>query len=413
MIQLTDEQEKVIADAVHWFNYSTSQTFELSGSAGTGKSLVLQCIVNRLGLYKEQVAPCAYTGAAAIVMRRNNFLNARTIHSLLYAYKEEKDKKTKKVIKRTFEYVGVNKEVRLIIVDEAGMCDRHIRTDLEKTGVKIIVAGDINQLPPISGEPAYFQNPDNIHYLTKIMRQNEGSAIVVLSRKLLNHERLYPGDYGEVLVVTKSEFNAHLETYIRAYGIVLCGLNRTRDGINSLVRESILRYDNPLPNIGERLINRKNLWEKEVDNGIALVNGTVGRCLTTVDVSKYNGYAFTIDFKPDFTDTAFSNLEVDYKYFLADYLTRRNMNNTFDSEDDRAKMEYAYACTTHVAQGSQFDSGIYLQEYFPHNSHNLHYTGLTRFKQRALYVIPDFKKVYPTSTTTYKCEMLLPIARVK
>ena len=144
MIQLTDEQEKVIADAVHWFNYSTSQTFELSGSAGTGKSLVLQCIVSRLGLYKEQVAPCAYTGAAAIVMRRNNFINARTIHSLLYSYKEERDHKTKKVIKRTFEYVGVGRDVKLIIVDEAGMCDRNIRLDLEKTGAKIIPIGIIH-----------------------------------------------------------------------------------------------------------------------------------------------------------------------------------------------------------------------------------------------------------------------------
>ena len=412
MIQLTDEQEKVISDAVHWYNYSTEQTFELSGSAGTGKSLVLQCIVSRLGLYKDQVAPCAYTGAAAIVMRRNNFMNARTIHSLLYSYKEEKDKKTKKVIKRVFEFTGVSPEVKLIIVDEAGMCDRYIRLDLEKTGVKIIVAGDINQLPPISGETAYFQNPDKIHYLTKIMRQNESSAIVMLSRKLLNHERLYPGNYGEVLVIQKSEFNNNLEKCIKAYGIVLCGLNRTRDSINSTVRETILRYNNPLPNIGERLINRKNLWDKEVDNGIALVNGTVGRCLTTVDVSKYDGYAFTIDFKPDFTEDSFTDLEVDYRYFLADYVTRKNINNIFDPTDGRAKMEYAYACTTHVAQGSQFNSGIYLQEFFPHNSNNLHYTGLTRFREKALYVIPDFKKVYP-GRSTYKCEMLLPIEKVK
>lgn len=410
MIQLTDEQKRVISEAVHWFHYSTEQTFELSGSAGTGKSLVLQCIVNNLGLFREQIAPCAYTGAAAIVMRRNGFLNARTIHSLLYSYKEEKDK-NKKVIKRIFEYVGVNNIVELIIVDEAGMCDRTIRADLEKTQKKIIVAGDVNQLPPISGDPAYFKDPSNIHYLTKIMRQNENSAIVVLAQKVLNHQRLQPGDYGEVLVIPKSEFNRHLERYIREYGIVLCGLNRTRDGINTTVREEILRYENPLPNVGERLINRKNLWEKEVDNGIALVNGTVGRCLTTVDQSKYNGYAFTIDFKPDFTEDAFSDLEVDYRYFLADYVSRRNMNNTFDPSDDKAKMEYAYACTTHVAQGSQFDSGIYLQEYFPHNSNNLHYTGLTRFKQKALYVVPDYKRSYP-SVPTYRCDTLLPIPKV-
>lgn len=393
MIQLTDEQENVIRDAVYWFKHSSQQTFELSGSAGTGKSLVLHCIVDRLGLLTEQVAPVAYTGAAAIVMRRNNFDNACTIHSLLYQYKTIFDELAQKNIKK-FEYKGVNKNIRLIIVDEAGMCDMNIRKDLEKAGVKILVAGDINQLPPISGQPAYFRNPSNIHYLTKIMRQNESSAIVVLSQKLLNKQRLTPGDYGEVLVITKKDFYKYMKEFIKEYGIILCGLNKTRDKLNTLIRKDILKYENPLPNIGERLINRRNLWELEIDNGIALVNGTVGRALTSADISVFSNNGFKIDFKPDYTREAFLNLEVDYDYFLADYTKRKEMNSVFDAGDSRAKMEYAYACTTHVSQGSQFDSGIYLQEYFPHNSHNLHYTGITRFRQKMLYVLPDIKRTY-------------------
>lgn len=408
MLQLTDEQEQVIKDAVEWFKNSSEQTFELSGSAGTGKSLVLHCIVNELGLSELEVAPAAYTGAAAIVMRRNNFPFACTIHSLLYRYKETIDKKTKEVIK-TWEYKGVGGFVRLIIIDEAGMCDERIRKDLERSHVKIIVAGDVNQLPPISGEPAYFREPEKIHYLTKIMRQNEKSAIVVLSQKLLQNKRLFPGIYGDVWVITKSEFYNHLKDYIQAYGIVLCGLNRTRDSINNMVRQDILGYENPLPNIGERLINRKNIWELQIDNGIALVNGTVGRCLSTSDISKFTNDTFKMDFKPDFTEEFFKDLDVDYKYFLSDYSTRKTINSNFKPGTSVAKMEYAYSCTTYVAQGSQFDTGIYLQEYFPHNSKNLHYTGLTRFKQKALYVIPDTRKIYPS---VFKCDKLLPIEKV-
>ena len=408
MIQLTDEQEKVIKEAVNWFRNSSEQTFELSGSAGTGKSLVLHCIVNELGLSELEIAPAAYTGAAAIVMRRNNFPTACTIHSLLYTYKEIFNRSTGETI-RKFEYKGIGGFVKLVIIDEAGMCDINIRRDLERSHAKIIVAGDINQLPPISGQPAYFQNPSAIHYLTKIMRQNERSAIVTLSQQLLHHRRLYPGNYGDVLVITKTEFYNNLKYFIQEYGIVLCGINRTRDQLNTTIRSDILGYTNPLPNIGERLINRKNLWELQIDNGIALVNGTVGKCLTTVDISKYNNNTFTIDFKPDFTEEAFRNLEVDYKYFLADYNTRKTLSASYDPSSSAARMEYAYACTTHVAQGSQFNSGIYLQEYFPHNSHNLHYTGLTRFRQKALYVIPDLRKSY--NIPMFKCAPF-PISKV-
>ena len=408
MIQLTDEQEKVIKEAVNWFRNSSEQTFELSGSAGTGKSLVLHCIVNELGLSELEIAPAAYTGAAAIVMRRNNFPTACTIHSLLYTYKEIFNRSTGETI-RKFEYKGIGGFVKLVIIDEAGMCDINIRRDLERSHAKIIVAGDINQLPPISGQPAYFQNPSEIHYLTKIMRQNERSAIVTLSQQLLHHRRLYPGNYGDVLVITKTEFYNNLKYFIQEYGIVLCGINRTRDQLNTTIRSDILGYTNPLPNIGERLINRKNLWELQIDNGIALVNGTVGKCLTTVDISKYNNNTFTIDFKPDFTEESFRNLEVDYKYFLADYNTRKTLSASYDPSSSAARMEYAYACTTHVAQGSQFNSGIYLQEYFPHNSHNLHYTGLTRFRQKALYVIPDLRKSY--NIPMFKCAPF-PISKV-
>ena len=41
-------------------------------------------IISRLGLDMSQVAPMAYTGAAAIVMRTKGLFNARTIHSWLY-----------------------------------------------------------------------------------------------------------------------------------------------------------------------------------------------------------------------------------------------------------------------------------------------------------------------------------------
>ena len=413
-IQLTDEQDSIINLAIKWFNNDSSQTFELSGSAGTGKSLVLHEIVKRLGLKDLEYVAAAYTGAAAIVMRRNNFDKASTIHSLLYQFVEGKDPLTGKKVKH-FIWRGVPSFVKLIIIDEAGMCDMNIRRDLERTGKKILVAGDINQLPPVSGSQAYFTDTSKVHFLTKIMRQNQDSAIVFLSQALLQGKRLKEGVYGngEVIVLPRKEFKENIEDCIRVYGTILCGMNKTRDELNKLVREDVLGYDNPLPYIGERLINRKNIWELEIDDGIALVNGTIGRSLNNVDQSRYRKGMFVIDFKPDYTRDYFKDLEVDYEYFIANSNRRKEIKELVYS--DGAKMEYAYACTTHVAQGSQFDTGIYYQEYFPKDSNNLHYTGITRFRNKMLFVIPDYRRIYSADTTFkgYKCDVLIPIEKVK
>ena len=49
--------------------------------------------------------------------------------------------------------------------------------------------------------------------------------------------------------------------------------------------------------------------------------------------------------------------------------------------------EYAYALTTHSAQGSEYNSGIYIEEFLrPDMQNQLIYTGITRFRQNLIYV---------------------------
>ena len=84
LLELTDEQEFIINEAVNWYLNSSSNLFQFTGPAGTGKSVVLNSIVARLGLTIDEIAPMSYIGASAIVMRRKGLYNARTIHSWLY-----------------------------------------------------------------------------------------------------------------------------------------------------------------------------------------------------------------------------------------------------------------------------------------------------------------------------------------
>jgi len=50
-------------------------------------------------------------------------------------------------------------------------------------------------------------------------------------------------------------------------------------------------------------------------------------------------------------------------------------------------MEYAYGSTVHLAQGSEYSTGMYFEEYLhPDTQSNLNYTAITRFKQNMVYV---------------------------
>jgi hypothetical protein len=49
--------------------------------------------------------------------------------------------------------------------------------------------------------------------------------------------------------------------------------------------------------------------------------------------------------------------------------------------------EYGYAQTVHLAQGSQWANGIYFEEFLSREINNrVHYTAVTRFSNRCIYV---------------------------
>ena len=382
----TDEQEELIRRATKWFNDPDApQTFQYSGKAGTGKSEVMHAIIESIGLTETEYKAMAYTGAAALVMRRKGFVGAKTIHSSIYepAY----DKKNKRVIR--FQWKYIDPHVRLICIDEASMVGERIKYDLLRQNRKILCCGDLNQLPPVKDQPAFLSENDDIFYLTKIMRQKEDSPIVQIADKVLNGIPVMPGNYGNtVLVIQKKDLWNNIYDIVKYYGIIICGKNVTRDEINDYVREKIYGYASPLPLKGEKLICRQNDWNQEVD-GINLVNGLYGTASSTPTISVYEDDAFQMDFMPEFMDTPFINLMCDYKYFRADYHERRRMKEDFKEPRHLQKFEYAYAITTHVSQGSQFRTGVYMEEYLPRAGNKLNYTGITRFSDKCIYVLPD------------------------
>lgn len=391
-----NEQKLIIKEAVdHVKHPSSEQIYQYSGAAGTGKTAVLKEIIRQIGIPLSRVATMAYIGQAANVMRTRGISNARTAHSWLYELKEVPvlDENGKPVMDEVFNKPKVKMEfvprdlsgIEYVIVDESYTFPLRMKKDVLNLGVPIIATGDVNQLPPVMDKPAFLVD-GKIRYLTQIMRQVDGSDIPYIADRILKGKPISAGMYRGVLVVEKDDLT---DDMIRNSNIVLCGTNRTRDYYNYHIRNDILNFHTRLPLQGEKIICRKNNWRREID-GISLTNGLIGQVIKAPDVESFDGRQFYIDFKPDLMNTSFNTLGCDYDYFITDYKGRAAIKNSPYSVGE--KFEFAYAITTHLSQGAQYPSGIYVHEYLGKDiQKNLDYTGVTRFKQFLIYVIPGKK----------------------
>ena len=87
----------------------------------------------------------AYTGKAALVMRKNGCADATTIHSFLYSHQTD----DRGHVTWTVNKDGPAARAKLIVIDEVSMVNRQMGEDLLSLGVPILVLGDPAQLPPV------------------------------------------------------------------------------------------------------------------------------------------------------------------------------------------------------------------------------------------------------------------------
>jgi hypothetical protein len=393
-IVFTEDQERIIQEAVDWYHNSSEQTFQFAGEAGTGKSVVLNEIVRRLRMSPEEVMPMAFTGQAAIVMRLKGFKFARSIHSSLYrfdyiaqdfmdAYNVDQmyNRPRKEKIFRPKSPDEIPSYVKLFVIDEGYMVPKNMRSVIDSFGKKVLVAGDDGQLPPVSGEPAYFVD-GNVRRLTQLMRQAETNPIIYIAHRARLGLPIHCGRYGDnVLVIEDRDLTDQIISIPQA---IVCGTNATRDMFNKYIRERIRGIHSDLPVYGERMICRDNNWQIERDY-ISLANGLVGTVVNSPGIGGFNGRNFKMDFLPDLSNSVFDNLDVDYKYYKAPYEERKDLK--FDKYTTGEKFEFAYALTSYLCQGSEYHTTMYIEEFLRSNIQNqLNYSSVTRAKQNLIYV---------------------------
>lgn len=369
-----------------WFKKDRKQVFEIVGPGGSGKTTIIKSIIERLGLKREEVLFMAFVGKAtqALAMKGNL---AKTIHASIYdmANIPKRNPRGEMIvdnghIKMRKGFVKKNSfgpDIKLVVLDEAGMVDPNMARDILSFGAPVIALGDLDQLPPIFGNAFFLKYPD--YKLTLVMRQKEDSPIIWLADLCRKGEELPLGTYGknnEVRVIRKEDIT---DDDMREADMILCGRNRTKDYINEYMRKTIHKYPDYLPiNIGEKIVCKQNNWGRSLDENLFLINGMVGY-VEDVYLSSYNGKSIEIDFRPDFEpERVFRKVPVDLEFL------KKKSNDKSGSMFSRyTKFHYGNAITIHMSQGSQYHNVLYYVEDYGSRDfiRRARYTGVTRAEE--------------------------------
>ena len=363
-MKLNEQQAQAIEALRKWWYNGNKQVLQISGAAGTGKTTLIRYLINEIKLEHDEVLFTAFVGKATLAMTRNG-LNAKTLHSAICYCKDEPvldengnvvTEYNRRVTKRVFtRRRKIDPRIRLIVVDEGSMVPAKMADWLLKFKVPIIVLGDLNQLPPVIGDSFFLKEPDVV--LTQIMRQSSESPIPYFAQNVLQNgtKCLSPGLQigNKINVLSKADITPEL---LKDYDVIICGTNKTRNNLNTYIRERIYGRTQDYPVIGDKLICRENDWTFSVDD-VYLINGLIGY-VTDIDLESISDYTMKIDFKPEFMDNEFKNVTLDRIYMGLSPNDKRFYRSNYH------KFEYGYAITCHLSQGSQYNRVLVFNESF-------------------------------------------------
>lgn len=345
----------------------------IAGYAGTGKSYLVNAIVDSFGFEETDVAYACYTGKASLVLQQQG-KNAITLHRLLYkSYPNGRGG----FINKPREFL--EPKPKLIIVDEISMCPINLWTLLLSHGVYVIGLGDPFQLPPIGASTNLLDYPHI--FLTEVMRQALDNDIIKYSMDLREGKQLVPGIQGKNLRThSKSELNSGMMLWADQ---ILCGKNVTRNFLNTEMRR-ILGKTNILDE-DDKIICTKNYWDYISNDGNFLVNGCIGKVNNVLvnDKAKIVRGFFSTE------ESIFGDLRFDYSLLTTGKPTVIRGEKGKIVPNPFIEVDYGYAITTHKAQGSQFNKVLVYDEHLYHeeNHNRWLYTAITRAVDKVVILL--------------------------
>ena len=387
-ITLSEKQKLAVRRSV------TSGISVITGGPGTGKTTIINAVINVLEESDFKVAIAAPTGRAAKRITETSGHYASTIHRLLeYYYAEDSgEMRFGKTAEDPLEHDAV-------IVDEASMIDLLLMqglTEAIRPGTRLILVGDSDQLPSVGAgnvlrdliESGYVQATR----LTEIYRQAEESMIVV------NAHRINHGEYPEVngkgsdfFFMERGSERAMQELIIE---LVSKRLPAYYDGIDPIRDIQVLSPTrkgavgvNELNSILQQAFNppREGLAEKKFGDHVFRTGDKV--------MQIRNNYQMEWKVPGEQSGTGIFNGDVgfvrgidnEYGIMTVVYDDEKYVEYDFSQLDE---VELAYAVTVHKSQGSEFPLVVMPVTWFPPMlaTRNLLYTAVTRGKQVVVLV---------------------------
>ena len=378
-MELTKGQENALKVAVKRYKDHEAYTV-IAGFAGTGKSFLIKHIVDALNLNEDNVVYATFTGKASLVLKQNGCENAMTLHRLLYRCKEKPD--------GSYEFIpktALDKQYKLIVVDEVSMVSVEIWDLLMKHKVHVLACGDPEQLPAIDQSCTVLDNPHA--FLTEITRQAKESEIIRLSMDVREGKWIDYGGGKDAKIISLEKVSDKL---LIGADIILCGKNSTRHSLNEQVRRIKWgeQYQNA-PMNGDKAIVLKNYWDLGEMYDEPLINGSIG-ILQNINLKEIKLY------KPEMTASfisdcgiEYNNLKMDYNLFVKKEPTINKDNFMKYPKSTRPReLDFSYAITVHKSQGSSWPRCCIFDEWLGDKDYHRRwlYTAITRSSDK-LYII--------------------------
>lgn len=382
-----NQDQKAAADAFFNFLLSDAKIFVLSGSAGTGKTFLMNHLhKSTMQLYEDSckllgipqtyttLAFTATTNKAAEVLENSLGVPVQTLHSYMGLKVKENYKTGKTEIEKTNNYMTRRNVV--LFVDESSMIDQTLYNLVMETFLdcKIVFVGDHAQMAPVNEEMSVIYknvDPANFAFLNTPVRNANSPALMELCAQL--RETVETGIFNPIQEVPGSieylndaqmqdKLNEVFQNDLNPSCRILCYTNSRVQDFNNYIRE--IRSQPPEPQPGDRLVvaspyqvGRINLSVERVVSVVS-VHPEKMESLGEFDGRPLNAYPIELTTNLNTYDSFTVRIPEEPQRFKAavKYLmSRKRFFDGYALKNACADLRDVSACTVYKSQGSTYE----------------------------------------------------------
>ncbi len=394
----------------------TTNMLILTGSAGSGKTTTVECMIYVLQRYFEKQEEMSFmlaapTGKAAKRLTEITGFEAMTIHRLLQFSYENKG---------FFYRQGNELPYDLIVVDESSMLSIDLANALFTAispGTTVVMIGDTQQLPSVGAgnvlDDMIKSGVIKTVKLNVIKRQADGSGIISNANRIINGEMPeIINENKDFFIIEEEDKNRVIKRTLEALTRLMTGYNYSIDDVqiicpqktseigtyemNKAVQQMVnpaaeekseIKRGNSIFREGDKVIHLSNNYEAAhyqrdavtgryaAEENSGVFNGDIGRI---IEISHINELETAHEeYESSDSSTSEKRVAVQYDDFIIIYQT-----------NELEEIDLAYSLTVHKMQGSQCEAAIilcHMRNYIMLNR-NLGYTAVTRAKKMACII---------------------------